>query len=73
MRDKVFLVCWDGDGGNLGGQTIPCGDRADVYGWGDGTGVGCPLRQTSDDMRRGQYRFISKLHNNKRRSLGPEW
>ena len=36
-------------------------------------GVGCPLGLTLDGRRRGQGGFRSKLHNNKQRSLGPEW
>ena len=45
----------------------------DVYVWGGRSGVGCPLVKTSDGRRRGWVGYISKLHNNKQRSLSPEW
>ena len=61
MRDGMFLVCWDGDGGFPGGWTIPCDERVDVHGWGGGAGVGFPLGRTSDGRMRGRGVFRFKL------------
>ena len=68
-----LLVFWDGDRVCPGGQMIQCSNRADVDGWGGGAGVGCTLRRKLDNRRRGKGGFRSKLHENKRRSLGSEW
>ena len=32
---------------------IPYGDKMDVYGWGGGAVVGCPLLKKMDSRRRG--------------------
>ena len=52
---------------------IPCGNRAEVDGWGGGAGEDCPLGSTSDDRRKSWWDgFRSKLHDNNQRILGPE-
>ena len=48
-------------------------NMADVYRWGGREGVGYLLGRRSDGRRRGWGGFRSKLHSNKRRSLGLDW
>ena len=62
-----FLVCWDGDGGQPGGRMI--------LWWWWRMQLKTTAGEAGHNMTGGEVGAspISKLRNNKRRSLGLEW